>query len=298
MSLSGLVVAVTGSRRASELARIIRSFGGVPYVAPTIGIEVNQQINKEAEQFIYKILKEKVDYAVFMTGPGVYSLISTARNLGLENELVESLQKVTVVARSLKPKEALAMHGINSNLVPKDNTSAGIAQLLKGFGLAGKRVFIVWHGSYSLELKTQLETEGAYVLDSSTYTYSTDLKENGSQILDSMGYKYIPPEETKVLKLIEDLSNANIDAITFTSPPAARELFKTADQHGLTESLRASLTTNVIVVAIGPSTQKALEENDVNVDVMPSIYKIGSMIKSLSDYLGCQNSGKMPDAKM
>ena len=132
MSLSGLVVAVTGSRRASELARIIRSFGGVPYVAPTIGIEVNQQINKEAEQFIYKILNEKVDYAVFMTGPGVYSLISTARNLGLENELIETLQKVTVVARSLKPKEALAMHGIKTNLVPKDNTSAGIAQLQIG----------------------------------------------------------------------------------------------------------------------------------------------------------------------
>jgi uroporphyrinogen-III synthase len=298
MSLSGLVVAVTGSRRASELARIIGSFGGVPYVAPTIGIEVNQRINKEAEQFIYRILKEKVDYAVFMTGPGVYSLISKAGNLGLENELIETLQKVTVVARSLKPKEALAKHGIKANLVPEDNTSAGVAQLLKGLGLAGKRVFIVWHGSYSLELKTQLEAEGAYVLDSSTYTYSTDLKENGSQILDSMGYKYIPPEETKVLKLIEDLSNSNIDAITFTSPPAARELFKIADQHGLTESLRASLTTNVIVVAIGPSTQKALEENEVNVDVMPSIYKIGSMIKSLSDYLGCQNSRKMPDAKM
>ncbi|MGA8083156.1 MAG: uroporphyrinogen-III synthase, partial [Candidatus Nitrosopolaris sp.] len=191
MSLSGLVVAVTGSRRASELARIIRSFGGIPYVAPTIGIEVNQRINEEAEQFIYKILKEKVDYAVFMTGPGVYSLISTARNLGIEKELIQTLLKVTVVARSLKPKDALAMHGIKTKIVPKDNTSAGIVQLLKGFGVAGKRVFIVWHGSYSLELKTELEAEGAYVFDSSTYTYSTDLKENGSEILKTMGYKYI-----------------------------------------------------------------------------------------------------------
>jgi uroporphyrinogen-III synthase len=293
MSLSGLVVAVTGSRRASELARIIRSFGGIPYVAPTIGIEVNQQINKEAEQFIYKILKEKVDYAVFMTGPGVYSLISAARNLGIEKELIETLLKVTVVARSLKPKEALAKYGVKTKWVPKNNTSAGIAQLLKGLGLAGKKVFIVWHGSYSLELKTQLEAAGASVLDSFTYTYSTDLKKNGSQILDSMGYKYIPPEETKVLKLIEDLSNEYINAITFTSPPAARELFITADQHGLAESLRATLNTSVIVVAVGPSTQKALEENGIDVDVMPSIYKIGSMIKSLSDYLGRKNSRKM-----
>ncbi|MGC1932073.1 MAG: uroporphyrinogen-III synthase [Candidatus Nitrosopolaris sp.] len=293
MSLSGLVVVVTGSRRASELARIIRSFGGIPYVAPTIGIEVNQRINEETGYFVHKILKEKVDYAVFMTGPGVYSLMATARNLGMEKELIQMLQQVTVVARSLKPKDALAMHGIKTKIVPEDNTSTGVAQLLRGLGVAGKRVFIVWHGSYSSELKTELEAEGAHVFELSTYKYSTHLKENGSEILKTMGYKYIPPEESKVLKLIEDMSIAQIGAITFTSPPAARELFKIASQHGLNESLRTSLNRGVIVVAIGPSTQKALEENDVHVDVMPTMYKIGSMIKSLCDYLDCQDSPKM-----
>ena len=82
MSLSGLVVVVTGSRRASELAHIIDSFGGIPYVAPTIGIEVNQGMNEEAGYFAYQILKEKVDYAVFMTGPGVYSLMSARKESG------------------------------------------------------------------------------------------------------------------------------------------------------------------------------------------------------------------------
>ena len=293
MSLSGLVVVVTGSRRASELARIISSFGGIPYVAPTIGIEVNQGINVEAGSLAYKTLKEKVDYAVFMTGPGVYSLMSAARNLGIEQDLIQILQEVTVVARSLKPKEALAMHGIKTNIVPEDNTSKGIAQLLRRLGIAGKRVFILWHGSYSSELKTELEAEGADVFESSTYLYSTDLKKDGADILKTMGYEYIPPEETKVLRLIEDISNTYVGAITFTSPPAARELFKIASQHGLNESLRTSLNTSVIVVAIGPSTQKALEENDVRVDVMPTMYKMGSMIKSLSDYLDTEDIPKM-----
>ncbi|HZD36621.1 MAG TPA: hypothetical protein VE130_15565 [Nitrososphaeraceae archaeon] len=40
LSLSNLVAAVTGSRRAQELARIIRSFRAIPYIAPTIGIEI------------------------------------------------------------------------------------------------------------------------------------------------------------------------------------------------------------------------------------------------------------------
>jgi uroporphyrinogen-III synthase len=284
MSLAGLVVVVTGSRRASELAHIIDSFGGIPYVAPTIGIELNQGMNQEAGYFAYQILKEKVDYAVFMTGPGVYSLMSAARNLGIEKELIQILQLVTVIARSLKPKDALAMHGIKTKIVPKDNTSKGIAQLLRGLGVAGKRVFILWHGSYSSELKTELEADGAQV---------SDLKENGAEILKTMGYEYIAPEETKVLKLIEDISIAHIGAITFTSPPSARELFKIASQHGLNESLRESLNRGVIVVAIGPSTRKALEENNVHVDVMPTMYKMGSMIKSLCDYLNKGGSPKM-----
>lgn len=293
MSLSGLVVVVTGSRRASELAHIISSFGGIPYIVPTIGIDVNKGRNDEAGSFAYKILKEKVDYAVFMTGPGVYSLMSAAKNLGIEKELTQLLRQVTVIARSLKPKDALAIHGIETNIVPKDNTSKGISQLLRGLGIDGKRIFILWHGSYSSELKAELEAEGGQVFESSTYMYSTDLKENGAQILKTMGYEYIPPEETKVLKLIEDISIANIGAITFTSPPSARELFKIASQHGLNESLRASLNRGVIVAAIGPSTTKALEENDVHVDVMPKTYKMGSMIKCLCDYLYNEDSPKM-----
>jgi uroporphyrinogen-III synthase len=186
----------------------------------------------------------------------------------------------------LKPKDALAMHGIKTKIVPKDNTSEGIARLLRTLGVAGKRVFILWHGSYSSELKTELEAEGAQVFESSTYRYSTDLKENGAEILKTMGYEYVAPQENKVLKLIEDISIPQIGAITFTSPPAARELFKIATRHGLKESLRESLNRNVIVVSIGPSTRKALEENDVRVDVMPTMYKMGSMIKSLCDYLG------------
>jgi uroporphyrinogen-III synthase len=46
------------------------------------------------------------------------------------------------------------------------------------------------------------------------------------------------------------------------------------------------------VVAVGPSTMKAIEENYVHVDVMPDVYKMGAMIKSLSDYLGQANAPK------
>jgi uroporphyrinogen-III synthase len=100
-----------------------------------------------------------------------------------------------------------------------------------------------------------------------------------------MGFKYVYLDQAKVIKLIEAINNGLVHVITFTSPPSARDLFKIAEDHKIKEPLLVSLNNNVIVVAIGPSTKKALEENEVQVDVMPEMYKMGPMVKTLTNYL-------------
>ena len=152
-SLAGLTIAITGSRRASELAHVVTSFGGRPYLAPTVGIEARPDISKEAEFFINKLLEKKVDYVVFMTGPGVYSLMTMAKSIGIEKKLAEALQQTTVIARSLKPKIALANHGIKTDIIPEENTAEGISKLFRSFSIAGRNIAILWHGSYSPLLK-------------------------------------------------------------------------------------------------------------------------------------------------
>ena len=285
MSLQGLTVAITGSRRALELAHLITSFGGRPYIASTIGIESRQNLSNEIERFINLILQQHIDYVIFMTGPGVYSLISAARTLGLEQDLIHSLEKVIVVARSMKPSNALSKHGVKTDIIPDENTAEGISKLLRAHNLTGKKIGILWHGSYSIYLIEQLEKAGAQVFGFSTYTYSPYLKESGEKILKTMGFNYISPDEARVIKLIEDINNGLIDAITFTSPPSAKGLFNVAKSRNLVEALTSSLNSHVIVAAVGPSTEKTLEENNVHVDVMPKVYKMGAMVKSLSDYL-------------
>jgi uroporphyrinogen-III synthase len=81
------------------------------------------------------------------------------------------------------------------------------------------------------------------------------------------------------------VSNGIIDAVTFTSPPSAKELFKVASKNNLDHLLRNGLNNKTIVVAIGPSTRKILEENKVLVDVMPTLYKMGPMISALSEFI-------------
>jgi uroporphyrinogen-III synthase len=250
-----------------------------------VGIEPREEASKEAESFLHAILNEKADFAVFMTGPGVYSLVTAARELGIEKSLIDALNRMTIVARSPKPKVALVTHGVRVDIVPEENTAEGVAKVLKTIPLTDKKIVVLWHGSYSNLLRSELESAGARVYEYSTYSYSLQLGEKGSKLLEEMGYDYVPPDVRKVFRLIEDMSKGVIDVITFTSPPSARNLFKIAEDNRLRESLLRSLSKGIIVVAVGPPTRKALEENGVTVNVTPSLYKMGSMVKALADYL-------------
>src|SRR5919205_1700112 len=153
-------IVVTGSRRATELAHLISNFGGTPRIIATVGFEVNQGVSKEIEDFINKILEKKIDYIIFMTGPGVYLLMSAARCLDLEKRVVEALNQIIIICRSLKSKYALAYHGIKTDIIPQENTAEGIARELNNYSVYNKNVAILWPGSASSVLRQELLKSG------------------------------------------------------------------------------------------------------------------------------------------
>ncbi|MDQ3839528.1 MAG: uroporphyrinogen-III synthase [Thermoproteota archaeon] len=287
MPLNGITVAVTSSRRAWELAHIIKSFGGKPYLAPTVGIDADLQIpSPEVIQFLNRVTHEDFDYIVFMTAPGVFSLFSIARKLGIEEKLLQSLLRTTIIARSSKPKMALKKYGVQVSLVPDENTATGVSKLLLTKGVAGKKVAVLQHGNDTHELSDSLYDAGSEtVIEASTYRYSPSLKKEGASILKSMGYDYVAPSKKRVIRLIHDIVAGNINSITFTSPPSAYDLIGIAEANHLLEQLKNSLNRNVVVVAVGPSTRSALEKYHIKVDVMPQTFKMGPMIKALEEYI-------------
>ncbi|HEU4821847.1 MAG TPA: uroporphyrinogen-III synthase [Nitrososphaeraceae archaeon] len=294
-----MTIAITASRRATELAHIIKSFGGRPYLAPTIGIEADLKKPKEdVLKFLDKAIAGEVDYAVFMTAPGIFSLFTIAKRLGLEEKLIYSLSKLQVFARSLKPATALQKHGIKVSMIPEENTARGISSLLITRGVIGKRIAILWHGDYPQQLREELYKAGAKsVIEASTYRYSINLKEEGASVLKSMGYHYVVPSEKRVIRLIHDIVARKIDSITFTSPPSVHDLIKIAQANGLSHELKKSLNTDVVIVAVGPSTKNALEENDITVDVMPQVAKMGPMVKALDEYISTGNGSTYRTSK-
>ncbi|HJU85201.1 MAG TPA: uroporphyrinogen-III synthase, partial [Nitrososphaeraceae archaeon] len=249
-------------------------------------------------KFLDKAIAGEIDYAVFMTAPGIFSLFTIAKRLGLEEKLIHSLSKVAIFARSLKPASALKKHGIQVSMIPEENTAKGICRLLITRGVVGKRIAILWHGDYPQQLREQLYKAGAKsVIEASTYRYSIDLKEEGASILKSMGYDYVVPREKRVIRLIHDIAARKIDSITFTSPPSVHDLIKIAQANRLSDALKKSLNTDVVVVAVGPSTKNALEENGIAVDVMPQVARMGPMVKALDEYISTGNRSSYRTSK-
>jgi uroporphyrinogen-III synthase len=291
MPLDGLTVAITSSRRAGELARIVENFGGKPYIAPTIGIEADlKNPEEDVLKFLDKVIAGNVDYVVFMTGPGIFSLFSIADKLGIQDKLIHSLSSATIIARSIKPKMVLKKYGVEVNLIPEENTAKGVLSLLLARGVAGKKIAILWHGDYPDQLRDTLYNARALtVIEASTYRYSVSLKKEGASILESMGYDYVAPNERRVVQLIDKITTGKINSITFTSPPSVHDLFKIAEVNNKSQELKSSLNANVLVVAVGPSTKRALEEHCITVHVMPKIFKMGSMIAALDDYVSKRN---------
>lgn len=283
--LEGRTVAITGSRRASELAQLVAKFGGVPYVAPTVGIEVQEEAGRQVDALADRIVGGGFDYAVFMTGPSVYLLISRAGERGLQQQLVERLNRLIVVARSHKPEKVLETYGVHVALVPSDNTAEGIAAAMAPLPLRGKRIAVLWHGAPVPLLRETLEGKGADVFEAQAYTYAPALEARGAEVLGALGFAYVPPEHQKVLDLIRDAVEGRIQIITFTSPPAARNLFRLATESGRLEKVRGALNERVLVVAVGPPTRQAIEAFGVRVDVMPEVYKMGPMVRAIADHL-------------
>jgi uroporphyrinogen-III synthase len=285
MSLHGIVVAITSSRRAYELASIVQKFGGIPYVAPTIAIKNNISLTSECNRFTDTIGHEKMHFFICMTGVAVFNLFRKIKDSHQLDKVIERLNDTVVIARSNKPAVELKKFGITTDYVPDMNTIAGVFDLIRKFDLNKKNIGILWHGDFSVSFKGKLESLGAKVFEFSSYSYSTSLEEKNPGILNEMGYDYVAPTEEKIRNLIEDLIRGTIDAITFTSPPAVKELFEFAKRNNKMDLLRDKLNNNVLVVSVGPSTSKMIENFQIRVDVMPNNYRMGAMVKELADFI-------------
>jgi len=104
------------SRRAVEMAELIRRQGGRPFVAPSMR-EAPVEESPELDRFAESLFAGEFDMAILLTGVGTRQLNRVLAGRYGEAAFADGLRRVTVVARGPKPTAALREMTADSRLL-------------------------------------------------------------------------------------------------------------------------------------------------------------------------------------
>jgi uroporphyrinogen-III synthase len=99
-------------------------------------------------------------------------------------------------------------------------------------------------------------------------------------------YRWLPPQDPRPLDdLVEAAVRRELDAVTFTSAPAARSLLARAAARGRLPALLDALRADVRAVCVGPTTAAPLTERNVPV-LRPERFRLAPMVQVLCEEFG------------
>lgn len=267
-SFDGLRVLSLESRRAKEVAKLIRTYGGEPFVVPAMR-EAPLESNQQALDFAEGLLHGKFDLVIFLTGVGIRSLLDIVQTKYDREEIINALRSVKVAARGPKPVAVLRELNIQVDATaPEPNTWHEMMQALDAqFGdtLAGMRVAVQEYGASNPEFLSELTLKCG-------------------EVTKVPVYQWMLPEDLGPLReSVLGVANGSVDVVLFMTAVQVIHLFQVAEEMGMWEELRAGLRS-MVVVSIGPTTSEELTHYGITPDFEPSHPKMGFLVNEAAQY--------------
>jgi uroporphyrinogen-III synthase len=261
------------SRRAEELATLIRNQGGDPFVAPSMR-EVPLENNDDAFRFYERLTDGEFDLVILLTGVGTRALDRVISSRHGERALAEALKRVPVVARGPKPAAVLREWDVPiAILVPEPNTWRELLAAIDGRN--DRHIAVQEYGVTNDRLIEGLQQRGAEVTQVRVYQW--DLPEDLAPLQDA----------------VRRLASGAFDVTLFTTSAQVAHLLRVARDLGLESEARDGLRKSVIG-SIGPTTSETLEEFGFTPDLVPSHPKMGFLVRetagSARDILGTKRA--------
>ncbi len=263
MPFDGLRVLSFESRRATEIAELIRRQGGDPFVAPSMR-EAPIENNPEAFAFAERLFRGEFDMMILLTGVGTRALDKVLASHYPPHAFAEALRKIAVIARGPKPLAVLREMQVPVTIaVPEPNTWR---ELLAATATRPERkIAIQEYGKSNPELLAGLRARGAEV--TAVRVYQWDL-----------------PEDTAPLReAVRRIAEGQADVAMFTTSIQLTHLFRIAAETGSQEAVHNGLR-RMVIASIGPTTTEALEEFGLQPDIVPSHPKMGFLVKETAEH--------------
>ncbi|MEV6713320.1 uroporphyrinogen-III synthase [Lentzea sp. NPDC051208] len=257
--LAGFTIGVTAARRADELIAMLERKGASVLHGPALRI-VPLPDDATLHAATLELVSSPVDVVVATTAIGFRGWFEAAEGWGLAARLHRALEGAVVLPRGPKAKGAVRAAGLVEAWSPESESNAELLQYLLRMGVSGKRVAVQLHGEPLPDFVNTLEAAGALVVEIPVYRWE-------------------PPADLGPLqRLIDAVLAGQVDALTFTSAPAASSVLRTAPDFG---ALVSCLRRDVLVVGVGAITAGPLVAAGIPV-VQPARSRIGSMVRELA----------------
>ena len=268
-SFDNLKVLVLESRRAKEMASLVRTYRGEPLVAPSMR-EVPLESNTEAVEFSDRLVRGEFDMVILLTGVGTRALLDVVERVrGARDAFVEALGRTRVVARGPKPVAVLRELKVPFWLTaPEPNTwrelLAALDEKSAEVPLQGLRVAVQEYGASNPDLLAGLEARGATVTRVPVYAWA------------------LPEDLEPLREAIRALDGGNVDVAMFTTATQVVHLLQVAESMGMQDAVRASLA-RVVIASIGPTTSEELRQQGIAVDMEPSHPRMGFLVREAAE---------------
>ncbi|MEU3886389.1 uroporphyrinogen-III synthase [Streptomyces sp. NPDC029041] len=263
--LAGFTVGVTAARRADELGVLLQRRGAAVLHAPALRI-VPLADDSELLAATKDIIEQVPDIVVATTAIGFRGWVEAADGWGLGEELLARLGGVRILARGPKVKGAVRAAGLTEEWSPSSESMAEVLDRLLEEGVEDLRIAIQLHGE---PLPGFVEA----------------LREGGAEVVGVPVYRWMPPEDiTPVDRLLDATIARALDAVTFTSAPAAASLLSRAEDRGLLDEVLAALSHDVLPACVGPVTALPLQSRGIDT-IQPERFRLGPLVQLLCQEL-------------
>jgi uroporphyrinogen-III synthase len=270
--LEHFTIAILEHRFTREFSALLERFGATVVACPMLE-EKPVENREELEGFVRQVASGNFDVMIFLTGVGARFLVSAAESIGLKNEFLSALNKITIVVRGPKPVAALRQFGVRVDVIPDNPTTEGVIEALQSRDFKDRRIGVQLYGTPNPQLVSALEAKGAKVSPVQVYAYGA------------------AADSSAVNALIAKIVNGEVQAIAFTNATQVWMLFDFAQQLGQSEALRTALKNNIVIASIGEVTTRALCEQGLTPKIVPKQLKMGALAQAVADYFQGRDAG-------
>ncbi|MDP9038601.1 MAG: uroporphyrinogen-III synthase [Acidobacteriota bacterium] len=267
-NFNGLRVLTLESRRAREIEKLIRTYGGEAIVVPAMR-EVGLESNQAVLEFATRLIAGEFDLVIFMTGVGVRAMVDIVRAKGDAEPFLQALRAVKIAARGAKPSTAL--RELNIPVEVTSNEPSTWHELLEaidaeyGPSLPRMRVAVQEYGASNPELLAELSSRTQSLVKVPVYAWAL-------------------PEDLQPLRdCVRQLIDRSIDVVLFMTAVQVIHVFQVAEQMKVAPALLKALRATV-VISIGPTTSEELAHYRIVPDFEPSRPKMGFMVNEAAQY--------------